>query len=150
MLQFPRWRVDVTVGGDLLRTFYETATTAKAAIGKAKHKMRGAVSNAGAFKFTAKKDATGTSTSHATKYSEKASEKVGRTMREFSRGDLRSGSGGKVTSRKQAIAIGIAQARRAGYKVPPQGHATKRAEEAWVKELTPLKKITNGSSVIRS
>jgi len=52
-LQFPRWRVDVTVGGDLVKTFYETATTAAAAIGKAKHKMRGAVSSAGAFKFKA-------------------------------------------------------------------------------------------------
>ena len=58
------------------------------------------------------------------KYGEKASEKIGRTMHEFKRGKLRSGSGGKVTSRQQAIAIGISQARRAGYKVPPeQGHA---------------------------
>lgn len=56
MLQFPRWRVDVTVGGDLMNTFYETATTSKAAISKAKHKMRGAVSSAGAFKFKATRD----------------------------------------------------------------------------------------------
>ena len=51
MLKFPRWRVDVTVGDDLVKTFYETATTSKAAIAKAKNKMRGAVSSAGAFKF---------------------------------------------------------------------------------------------------
>ena len=55
MLQFPRWKVDVTVGGDLVKTVYETATTSKAAIGKAKHKLRGAVSSAGAFKFKATK-----------------------------------------------------------------------------------------------
>lgn len=60
----------------------------------------------------------------ARKYGTKASEKIGRTMHEFKRGRLRSGSGGKVTSRQQAIAIGISQARRAGYKVPPeQAHA---------------------------
>lgn len=51
MLKFSRWRVDVTVDGDLVKTFYETATTSKAAIDKAKHKLRGAVSNAGAFEF---------------------------------------------------------------------------------------------------
>lgn len=64
---------------------------------------------------------------HATKkYGKKASEKVARTMHEFKRGKLRSGSGAKVTSRKQAVAIGLSQARRKGYKVPPSptGHAT--------------------------
>jgi Family of unknown function (DUF6496) len=55
----------------------------------------------------------------ARKYSKKASGKVERTMHEFKRGALRSGSGAKVTSREQAIAIGLAQARRRGYKVPP-------------------------------
>lgn len=56
----------------------------------------------------------------ARKYGKKATEKIARTMREFKRGKLRSGGGGKVTSREQAIAIGVSQARRAGYKVPPQ------------------------------
>lgn len=63
----------------------------------------------------------------ARKYGKKASEKIGRTMHEWKRGKLKSGgSGKKVTSREQAIAIGISQARRAGYKVPPlpRGHAT--------------------------
>ena len=63
----------------------------------------------------------------ARKYGKKASEKIGQTMHEFKRGKLKSGgSGKKVTSRKQAIAIGISQAHRAGYKVPPppRGHAT--------------------------
>jgi hypothetical protein len=53
------------------------------------------------------------------KYGRKASEKVKRTMRERKRGTLKSGrSGKKVTSRKQAIAIGLSEARRAGGKVP--------------------------------
>lgn len=53
------------------------------------------------------------------RYGKKASEKVRKAMRERKRGTLRSGrSGKKVTSRKQAIAIGLAQARRAGGKVP--------------------------------
>jgi len=63
----------------------------------------------------------------ARKYGKKVSEKIGKTMHEWKRGKLKSGgSGKKVTSRKQAIAIGISQARRAGYKVPPElpGHAT--------------------------
>jgi hypothetical protein len=53
------------------------------------------------------------------KYGRKAQSKVRKAMRERKRGTLRSGrSGRKVTSRKQAIAIGLAQARRAGAKVP--------------------------------
>ena len=54
------------------------------------------------------------------KYGRKASEKVSRAMRERKRGTLKSGSGRKVRSRKQAIAIGLAEARRAGGKVPPR------------------------------
>jgi hypothetical protein len=53
------------------------------------------------------------------KYGRKASQKVERAMRERKRGTLRSGRSGKrVTSRKQAIAIGLSEARRAGAKVP--------------------------------
>jgi hypothetical protein len=53
------------------------------------------------------------------RYGRKASQKVRQAMRERKRGTLRSGrSGKKVTSRKQAIAIGLSQARRAGGKVP--------------------------------
>ena len=52
-------------------------------------------------------------------YGKKASAKVGRVMHEKKKGTLRSGkSGKKVTSRKQAIAIGLSEARRAGGKVP--------------------------------
>ncbi|MBB6095256.1 hypothetical protein HNQ60_004146 [Povalibacter uvarum] len=53
------------------------------------------------------------------RYGKKASQKVKRAMHERKRGTLRSGrSGKKVTSRKQAIAIGLSEARRAGGKVP--------------------------------
>ena len=52
------------------------------------------------------------------KYSEKAQEKVHETMHEMQEGKLRSGSGKKVTSRKQAIAIGLSEARKEGAKVP--------------------------------
>jgi hypothetical protein len=53
------------------------------------------------------------------RYGKKASQKVKTAMRERKRGTLRSGrSGKKVTSRKQAIAIGLSQARREGGKVP--------------------------------
>jgi hypothetical protein len=67
----------------------------------------------------------------ARKYSKAASKKVEKTMRERKRGTLRSGgSGKKVTSRKQAIAIGLSQARREGKKVPKKkagGGAKKKA-----------------------
>ena len=53
------------------------------------------------------------------KYGKKAGEKVHKAMKERKRGTLHSGkSGKKVKSRKQAIAIGLSQARKAGAKVP--------------------------------
>ena len=52
------------------------------------------------------------------KYSEKASEKVGETIHEMKEGKLKSGSGEKVTSKKQAIAIGLSEAKKEGAKVP--------------------------------
>jgi hypothetical protein len=52
------------------------------------------------------------------KYSKKAQEKVEQAMHERKEGTLRSGSGKKVTSKKQAIAIGLSEARKAGAKVP--------------------------------
>ncbi|HYN07960.1 MAG TPA: DUF6496 domain-containing protein [Vicinamibacterales bacterium] len=53
------------------------------------------------------------------KYGRKASKRVEKAMHERKRGTLRSGRSGKrVTSRKQAIAIGLSQARRSGAKVP--------------------------------
>jgi hypothetical protein len=56
------------------------------------------------------------------KYGKKAQSKVKRAMHERKRGTLKSGrSGKKVTSRKQAIAIGLSEARKAGGKVPRKG-----------------------------
>jgi hypothetical protein len=53
------------------------------------------------------------------KYGPKAQEKVEKAVEEYKHGDLRSGSTGKkVTSRKQAVAIGLSEARREGGKVP--------------------------------
>ena len=53
------------------------------------------------------------------RYGKKAEDKVERAMHERKRGTLKSGRSGKrVTSRKQAIAIGLSEARRAGGKVP--------------------------------
>jgi hypothetical protein len=54
------------------------------------------------------------------KYGPKAAEKVEQALHERKRGTLKSSSGDKVTSRKQAIAIGLSQAREAGGKVPPK------------------------------
>jgi hypothetical protein len=63
----------------------------------------------------------------ARKYSEAASKKVAKAMHERKRGTLKSGrSGTKVKSRKQAIAIGLSEARRAGKKVPKKRSATRR------------------------
>ena len=54
------------------------------------------------------------------KYGKLASQKVGKVMDEYKQGKLKSGtSGKKVTNRKQAVAIGLSEARRAGAKVPP-------------------------------
>ena len=54
----------------------------------------------------------------STRYSKKASETVESAMHRRKKGTLRSGSGGKVTSREQAIAIGLSEAREKGAKVP--------------------------------
>lgn len=57
------------------------------------------------------------------KYSKKAQDKIEEVMHEFKHGELKSGKGGKggiVKSREQAIAIGISEAREAGFKVPKE------------------------------
>ena len=64
------------------------------------------------------------------KYSKKASADVERVMKKRKAGTLKSGrSGKKVTSRKQAIAIGLSEARKAGKKVPkkPAGKSRRKA-----------------------
>ena len=63
----------------------------------------------------------------ATKYGKKAQSKVKRAMHERKKGTLRSGrSGKKVTSKKQAIAIGLSEARKAGGKVPKKKSPSRR------------------------
>ena len=52
------------------------------------------------------------------KYGKKAQDKVGKAMHEMKAGKLKSSSGAKVTNRKQAIAIGLSEAREEGGKVP--------------------------------
>ncbi len=62
-----------------------------------------------------------------TKYGKKASNKVRQAMLEMKHGTLASGrSGKKVKSRKQAIAIGLSEARREGDKVPPKKTSSKK------------------------
>ena len=76
------------------------------------------------------------------KYSKAAQDKIEKVMREKKRGTLRSGgSGKKVTSRKQAIAIAISEAREAGAKVPKKPGAKKKAakKKAAKKKSTPRK-----------
>ncbi len=58
------------------------------------------------------------------RYSKRAQSKVKKVMEEMGRGTLKSGSGKKVTSRKQAIAIGLSEARAAGAKVPRRKSAS--------------------------
>jgi hypothetical protein len=64
------------------------------------------------------------------KYSPKAGAKVKKVMEEKKRGTLKTGrSGKKVTSRKQAIAIGLSEARKAGAKVPKKKSAKKSSKK---------------------
>jgi hypothetical protein len=80
-------------------------------------------------KTTAKKIAATKTTAKKTTrtYSPAASDQVRTEIDEMKAGTLRSGgSGEKVTSRKQAIAIGLSEARRAGKKVPPNPNRTSR------------------------
>ena len=62
------------------------------------------------------------------RYGEKASEKVGKALHELKRGELKSGGSGKtVTNRKQAIAIGLSEARRSGARVPRKSASSSRS-----------------------
>ena len=72
-------------------------------------------------KSTAKKSSAKKSSTR--KYSPKASKSVKREMKEFKQGKLKSGSGRKVTNPKQAIAIGLSEARKSGAKVPEKSES---------------------------
>lgn len=74
------------------------------------------------------------------RYGKKAGEKVEKAMHEMKRGKLKSGrSGKKVTSKKQAIAIGLSEAREAGGKVPKKG-SKKSSKKRSSKKRTSKKK----------
>ena len=63
----------------------------------------------------------------ARRYGKKAQDKVHQTMREYKAGKLKSGRSGKqVTSRKQAVAIGLSQARKQGARVPAPPKRSRR------------------------
>jgi len=75
------------------------------------------------------------------RYGKKASEKVEKAMHERKRGTLKSGrSGKKVTSKKQAIAIGLSEAREAGAKVPPAKKSSKKGSKKGSKKSSGKKR----------
>src|SRR6476620_2391232 len=85
------------------------------------------------------------------KYSKKAGEKVEKVMHEKKRGELKSGrSGKKVTSRKQAIAIGLSEARKEGAKVPKKAASKSSKKSASKKSASkksaPRKSASKSSS----
>jgi hypothetical protein len=99
-----------------------TKKAAKKASSKKTATKKSAAKKTAAKKAPAKKTAkkTASKKSSTRKYSPSASKNVETEMREMKKGTLKSGrSGKKVTSRKQAIAIGLSEARKAGKKVPP-------------------------------
>lgn len=88
------------------------------------------------------------------KYSKRAGEKVERAMHEKKRGQLKSGrSGKKVTSRKQAIAIGLSEARKEGAKVPKKGSKSggrsKRASKKGASKKSSSRKSASRKSASR-
>lgn len=89
------------------------------------------------------------------KYSKHAGDKVERAMHEKKEGTLKSGrSGKKVTSRKQAIAIGLSEARAEGAKVPKKAGAKKSAskktaKKSAAKKAAPKKKSASKKSVTK-
>ena len=87
----------------------------------------------------------------ASKYGNKAQSKVKRAMHERKEGTLRSGgSGKKVTSRKQAIAIGLSEARRAGGKVPSRSSGSKSKSKSKSRSKSSSRGKSKSSSGSRS
>jgi hypothetical protein len=79
------------------------------------------------------------------KYGKKSQTKVKKSMDEMKEGKLKSGrSGKKVTSRKQAIAIGLSEARKAGGKVPKK--AAKKSAKKTAKKSSPRKTAKKSTS----
>src|SRR5438270_12846002 len=83
----------------------------------------------------------------ASKYGKKSQEKVEKAMHERKHGTLKSGrSGKKVKSRKQAIAIGLSEARREGGKVPAKKSSKKASKKSSSKKKSTSKKSSSKKS----
>lgn len=89
----------------------------------------------------------------ARKYSKKAGAKVKRAMHEKKEGSLHSGKGGKggkVKSRKQAIAIGLNEARKEGKKVPKKKSGSKKRSSGGAKKKSSAKKKSGAKKKSRA
>ena len=87
------------------------------------------------------------------KYGKKAGEKVEKAMHEMKRGELKSGGSGKtVKSRKQAIAIGLSEAREAGGKVPQKKSVAKKSasKKSAAKKSASKKSVSKKSASKKS
>ncbi len=84
------------------------------------------------------------------RYSKKSQDKVEKSMHEMKRGKLRSGSGKKVKSRKQAIAIGLSEARKEGAKAPKKASSKKSSAKKGAKKTTARKSSAKKSSAKKS
>jgi hypothetical protein len=85
------------------------------------------------------------------KYGKKASQKVEKAMHERKQGTLRSGrSGKKVKSKKQAVAIGLSQARAAGGKVPKKAAKKKATKKSAAKRTSARKSSTKRKATKKS
>jgi hypothetical protein len=76
------------------------------------------------------------------KYGKKAGKKVEKAMHERKRGTLKSGSGKKVTSKKQAIAIGLSEARKEGGKVPKKSSKKRSSKKSSGKKRSSKKRTS--------
>jgi hypothetical protein len=83
------------------------------------------------------------------RYSKKANKTVESAMRRRKKGTLKSGSGGTVKSRKQAIAIGLSEAREKGAKVPKKKASKKKAARKSVTKKRAAKKKSTGRKSAR-
>jgi hypothetical protein len=83
------------------------------------------------------------------KYGKGASKSVESAVRRQKHGTLKSGSGGRVRNRKQAIAIGLSEAREKGAKVPPRGRRAAKKRSGAAKKRSSTRS-TRSSSPARS
>jgi hypothetical protein len=84
------------------------------------------------------------------KYGPKAQSSVEREMKAFKKGKLKSGSGRKVKNPKQAIAIGLSEARRSGAKVPPPSRSASAKKKSSAKKSGTKKSAAKKSAAKKS